>query len=105
MLARALLLLPGDGWAKGVWERWVEALEETGAHVLTAAVCAGAGRAATDRRRCRCSEGTMMIAAAAASSWLLVVADRRLIRQKQESRALPPPWVVLKASRESTGAD
>jgi hypothetical protein len=87
----------------GVWERWAE---EKGAHVLTAAVvCAGAGRAATDRRRCRCSEGTMMIAAAAASSWLLVVADRRLIRQKQESRALPPPWVVLKASRESTGAD
>ena len=63
----------GDGWA-----------EEKGAHVLTAAVCAGAGRAATDRRRCRCSEGTMMIAAAAAAaSWLsvAVVAGRRLIDQ------------------------
>jgi hypothetical protein len=47
--ARALLLLPGDGRAMGVWERWAE---EKGAHVLTAAVCAGAGRAATDRRRC-----------------------------------------------------
>lgn len=81
-----LLLLPGDGRAKGVWERWAE--EEKGAHVLTAAVCAGAGRAATDRRRCRCSEGTMMIAAA--SSWVLVVADRRLSRQKQESRAWRP---------------
>ena len=88
-----------------VWERWAE---EKGAHVLTAAVCAGAGREQrqADRRRCRCSEGTMMIAAAAASSpWLLVVAGRRVSRQKQESRALPPPWVVLKASRESTGAD
>ena len=72
-----------------MWERWAE---EKGAHVLTAAVvCAGAGRAATDRRRCRCSEGTMMIAAAAASSWVLVVAGRRLSRQKQELRAWPPP--------------
>lgn len=86
-----------------MWERWAE---EKGAHVLTAAVvCAGAGRAATDRRRCRCSEGTMMIAAAAASSW--VVGRRRpAVDQAKAGIARPAsPWVVLKASRESTGAD
>ena len=81
LLLLLLLLLPGDRRAKGVWERWAD--DDKGVHVLTAAVCAGAGRAATDRRRCRRSEGTTAIA----SSWVLVVADRRLSRQKQESRA------------------
>ena len=71
------------------WERWAE---EKGAHVLTAAVCAGAGRAEQRQTQVQMQRGNDDDSGGGSSVVVVVVvvAGQLWIRQKQESRALPP---------------